>query len=432
MGFLDRLRPAACAPAAPGSAGAVAGSALAPGGLWLHDSTGLGWGGSLLASSTPGPLEARWDGDRWTTTWKGRTLPDAPYAALERLCAEHAGPLVGALTFELACWEAGLPFAEPAAGALGMAWVPVEDALALEGGAAHALAWGAPPAPASSPEFRARPGAAPPALELRPAWDAARHRVEVEAIRRRIRDGDFYVANLCLPFRGRLQGDFAPLALAALDRSRPPFGAVLDLGDRTLLCLSMERALSLEAGRLRSEPIKGTCPRTGDSAADAEAAERLRANPKERAEHTMIVDLARNDLGQVARTGSVVVAAAMQVRPFGAVQHLVSAVEADLAPGAGLADILRAALPGGSVTGAPKHAVCGHLAAVEAGPRGFYCGALGWIGAGGTAFDLAMPIRTAELRGDALTYWAGGGITRLSDPDAEWAEVLLKARAILG
>ncbi|MFN8009987.1 MAG: chorismate-binding protein [Holophagaceae bacterium] len=430
MGFLDRLRPAARAPAAPGLAEARPPSS--PGGLWLHDGMGIGWGGSLLAAATSAPLEARWDGRGWVTTWKGRTLPGSPYTALERLSAERAGPLLGALSFELACWEAGLPHAEPAPGELGMAWFPVDAALALEAGAAQALAWGAAPHPAPSPGLPVRPGDAPPALDLRPAWDAARHRAEVEAIQRRIRDGGFYVANLCLPFRGRLPGGFASLALAALARSRPPFGAVLDLGDRTLLCLGMERALSLDAGRLRSEPIKGTCPCTGDPAADAEAAARLRASPKERAEHTMIVDLARNDLGRVARTGSVTVATSMQVRRYGAVQHLVSAVEADLAPDAGLADILRAALPGGSVTGAPKHAVCGHLAAVEAGPRGFYCGALGWIGAGGTAFDLAMPIRTAELRGDALTYWAGGGITRLSDPTEEWAEVLLKARALTG
>jgi anthranilate/para-aminobenzoate synthase component I len=252
----------------------------------------------------------------------------------------------------------------------------------------------------------------------------------VEAIRSGIKDGAFYVANLCVPFDATLAGDALTLALAALRRNRPPFGAWLDFGELRLLSLSMERVLCREGGLLRSEPIKGTVPRTGEPQADAEAARRLLADPKERAEHTMILDLVRNDLGRVARVGSVRVAEALEVRPFGTVQHLVSAVEAEAAPEAGLAAVLRAVLPGGSVTGAPKHAVCGHLARAEDDPRGFYCGALGWIAPGAATFDLAMPIRTAQLRGAALEYWTGGGITRLSDPAAEWAELWLKAKAL--
>jgi anthranilate/para-aminobenzoate synthase component I len=313
-----------------------------------------------------------------------------------------------------------------------MSWSAAPCLLAVQGQDAEIWSWEAPDA---GGDWAARLGAAcalgPGRLEpLAPRWDESRHRREVEAIQARIHDGAFYVANLCVPFDARLQGDPATFALAAFRRARPPFGALLDLGGLTLLSLSMERCLSLQAGRLRSEPIKGTVPRTGEGEADAAAARRLQADPKEIAEHTMILDLVRNDLGRVARTGTVAVEERMAVRPFGSVQHLVSVVEADVAPGFGLADLLRAALPGGSVTGAPKHAACGHLARTEAAPRGFYCGALGWIGPGGTAFDLAMPIRTAELRGGALTYWAGGGITRLSDPAQEWQEVLLKARAL--
>jgi len=110
---------------------------------------------------------------------------------------------------------------------------------------------------------------------------------------------------------------------------------------------------------------------------------------------------------------------------------LVSTVAAEARPGLGLAELLRAVLPGGSVTGAPKLAVCGHLARTEAGPRGFYCGAVGWLAPGGD-LDLALPIRTAQIRGKRLTYWTGGGITRLSHPSREWAELHLKTRAILG
>jgi anthranilate/para-aminobenzoate synthase component I len=377
-------------------------------------------------------LESRWLEGAWRTTRDGEALGGTPFESLAAIAEGSRAPLLGALSFELACWEAGLPHSGPPQGALGMVWTEVREALSLDATGAEALGWDRSTverAPWVWPDDGLARGQAGP---LVPAWTSGRHRQEVEAIRHRILDGDFYVANLCVPFEARVEGDALAFALDALRRASPPFGAVLDLGDRVLLSLSMERLLSLEAGRLRCEPIKGTCPRTGDPALDAAAALRLGSDPKERAEHTMIVDLVRNDLGRVARTGSVEVTASMAVRPYGTVQHLVSAVEADLAPGAGLAGILRAVLPGGSVTGAPKHAVCRHLAVVEAGPRGFYCGALGWIGAGGRAFDLAMPIRTAELRAGILTYWAGGGITRLSDPEEEWAEVLLKARAITG
>jgi hypothetical protein len=433
MPLADRLRPSVrAAVGLPSAWPACAQDLLRSGAVWLHAGSAGGWDGDLLAPSNGPGLVSRWDGQTWRTTWDGQACEASPFDALAQVAAASRFPLAGALTYELACHEAGLPHQTPAPGTLGMAWRGLDPALVIDDGQAWSLSWGNPdpfpvlPAPGACALGRAR------VVDLAPAWDAGRHGAEVAGIRRRIHDGDFYVANLCLPFRGRVEGDPVTFGLAALRRARPPFGAWLDLGELLLLCLSMERLLSLEAGRLRCEPIKGTCPRTGEPSVDAAAAARLRASPKERAEHTMIVDLVRNDLGRVARPGSVAVTDPLSVRPYGTVQHLVSAVEADVAPGAGLADILRAALPGGSVTGAPKHAVCRHLAGVEAGPRGFYCGALGWIGAGGTAFDLAMPIRTAVLEGPSLTYWAGGGITRLSDPAEEWAEVLLKARALTG
>jgi anthranilate/para-aminobenzoate synthase component I len=252
----------------------------------------------------------------------------------------------------------------------------------------------------------------------------------VEVIRERILGGGFYVANLCIPFDGTHPGDQAELAFQAFARALPPFGALLDLGDLRLLSLSMERLLARRGRRIWSQPIKGSVPLTGDTDQDRRAAEALAADPKERAEHTMIVDLVRNDLGRVARSGSVCVSRPMAVEPYPTVQHLVSTVEAEARPGLGLADLLRAVLPGGSVTGAPKHAVCGHLARTEAAPRGFYCGALGWIAPNGD-LDLALPIRTAQIAGDKVTYWTGGGITRRSDPAREWAELLLKTRALV-
>jgi anthranilate/para-aminobenzoate synthase component I len=251
----------------------------------------------------------------------------------------------------------------------------------------------------------------------------------VERIRDCILEGGFYVANICVPFDCPFTGDPVDLALRAFGAARPPFGALLDLGDLHLLSLSMERLLSRRGDRLWSQPIKGSAPLTSDPDLDRRAAEALAADPKERAEHTMILDLVRNDLGRVARTGTVAVSRPMAVEPYPTVLHLVSTVEAQARPGLGLAELLRAVLPGGSVTGAPKHAVCAHLADAEAAPRGFYCGALGWITPHGD-LELTLPIRTAQIQGGHLTYWTGGGITRRSDPAREWAELFLKTRAI--
>lgn len=418
----------------PGPWPACAGNLLRMGAPCLLD----GASSEGLLGLPGGPtLVSRWSGEAWITQLEGRPLPGGPWEALEGLLPQHPHPWVGAVTFELACDEAGLPRRELPPGTLGQHWQGLRQALHVRGGRAELWSWEAgPPDPATWEDLTTHPGvpAPPPALPpltLQPRWDEATHRRAVEEIRERILAGGFYVANLCMPFQGPLPGDPSALALEALTRARPPFGARLDLGDIQLLCLSMERLLSRRGARIWSQPIKGSAPLTGDPDSDRRAAEALAADPKERAEHTMIVDLVRNDLGRVARAGSVQVSRPMAVEPFPTVQHLVSLVEARARPGLGLAELLRSVLPGGSVTGAPKHAVCGHLAQAEAGPRGFYCGALGWIGPTGD-LDLALPIRTAQLDGEALTYWTGGGITRRSDPAREWAELHLKTRALLG
>ena len=307
----------------------------------------------------------------------------------------------------------------------------------MQGDEAELWSWGPTPPDPATWAARLAPACAPAGalgraqVDLSPAWAELEHRAAVTAIQNCILDGAFYVANLCVPFEGHLEGDPVSLALSAFHRARPPFGALLNLGGLHLLCLSMERLLARRGERLWSQPIKGSVPLSGDPERDLAAAEALAADPKERAEHTMILDLVRNDLGRVSKTGSVRVVRPMAVEPFPTVQHLVSTVEALARPGLGLAELLRAVLPGGSVTGAPKHAVCSHLAQAEAGPRGYYCGAVGWISPNGD-LDLALPIRTAQIQGKHLTYWAGGGITRRSDPAREWAELHLKTRAMTG
>ncbi len=402
---------------------------LRSGATWLHTGP-IGEG--LLA--LPGPvLTSRWDGEAWITDLDGLPRCSSPWEALAAALTEGPCPWIGAATFELACDEAGLPRHPLARGQLGQHWTAVQEALHWQGNQAELWSWGSVPPDPEAWKARLAPVSDPggASLGLVPAWSEADHRAAVADLQERILEGGFYVANLCVPFKGRLEGDPASLALSAFQRAQPPFGALLDLGGPWLLCLSMERLLARRGDRLWSEPIKGSAPLNGQPEDDRLAAEALATDPKERAEHTMILDLVRNDLGRVARSGSVRVVNPMMVLPFPTVQHLVSTVEATARPGLGLAELLRAVLPGGSVTGAPKHAVCGHLAQVEAGPRGFYCGAVGWISPTGD-LDLALPIRTAQIQGDQVIYWTGGGITRRSDPTREWAELHLKTRAMTG
>ena len=413
----------------PGPWPACAQELLRQGADWLH--TGqirLGdEGGDLLALPGGPVLESRWDGSAWRTTLGGEDLPGSPWEALEQVLPQ--GPWIGAAAYELTCSEAGLPHKAVETGFLGMRWRAVRSAIHVKD--RQAELWGFGEAPPAVPDLPASCALGRARAELAPRWDEATHRAAVERIRDLIRDGAFYVANLCAPFEGAFEGDPVTFALSAFRRARPPYGAFLDLGDRRLLSLTMERLLSRRGARLRGEPIKGTVPLSGDGAADAEAARAMQADPKERAEHAMIVDLVRNDLGRVSVAGSVRVPRFQEVERFPTVQHLVSRVESDAKPGLGLAELLRAAVPGGSVTGAPKRAVCAHLAEAEAGPRGFYCGAVGWIGRNGD-LDLALPIRTAELSRQRIRYWAGGGITLRSEAAKEWRELEVKTRAILG
>lgn len=406
---------------------------LGKGAPWLQDGeTGEG----LLGLPGQPALKSHWSGGAWVSTWAGLQLPGSPWEALAQAKDRHPGPWVGAASFELACDEAGLPRQPLAPGTLGQHWSPLLQALHVADGQAELWSWGpAPPDPGLWAAALADPQALNPdpipSPTLVPSWQEGQHRAAVLRIRERILDGGFYVANLCVPFQGPCPQAPSNLALAAFQRAAPPFGALLDLGDRHLVCLSMERLLARRGDHLWSEPIKGSAPCTGHRETDQQAGAELAADPKERAEHTMILDLVRNDLGRVAVAGSVGVRRTMAVRAFPTVLHLVSTVEATARPGLGLAALLRSILPGGSVTGAPKHAVCAHLAQAEAAPRGFYCGALGWIGPQGN-LDLALPIRTAQVARGTLTYWAGGGITRRSDPAREWAELQLKTRALTG
>ena len=217
-----------------------------------------------------------------------------------------------------------------------------------------------------------------------------------------------------------------PQALyAGLIAQRPgALGGYLDCGTFQVLSASPERFLRFDPAtrRVQTSPIKGTAP--------AGELPRLLASAKDRAEHVMIVDLERNDLGRVCEPGSVRVDRMLEPMDLPTVHHLVSTVQGTVRPHVGVAAMLRATFPGGSITGAPKVAAMAAIEELEPVRRGVYCGALGWFQPGG-AFDLNVAIRTAVVQGDALHVHAGGGIVYDSTPEGEHEECLLKARAFL-
>lgn len=259
--------------------------------------------------------------------------------------------------------------------------------------------------------------------------DAAEHRDTIGKALEYIGMGEVYEVNVARRWQAPFEGDALRLWQAMRTASRVPLGMFLDGGDHAVLACTMERFIHWDAWSrtLVTRPIKGTIRR---EATEDGSSERLLADPKERAEHSMIVDLMRNDLGRVAEVGTVNVDAPLIVEPFTGLYHLVSTVSCVTRPDVALADVLVATFPPGSVTGAPKIRALEIIEELEKHPRGIYCGALGFIDRDG-GLSLAVAIRTATVRDGLVSYWAGGGIVEASDPDREVAETELKARVFL-
>jgi len=277
------------------------------------------------------------------------------------------------------------------------------------------------------------------ALVFRSGLDRAAFVDGVEAIRDAIAAGELYQANLARRLETPFEGSPWPLYRRLRTGDPALFSAYLDLGaapgggggPRAILSASPEPFLTASAdGRVATNPIKGTRPRGRTRDADRALARELLASAKDRAENVMIVDVLRNDLGRVARPGSVRVPRLCRLERTAAVQHLVSTVTARLAPGRDPFDLLRAAFPGGSVTGAPKIRAMELIEGLEPVRRGPYTGAIGWIGPDG-AMSMSIAIRTLVADGRRLTLHVGGGITWRSDPAEEWDETVAKARGPL-
>jgi anthranilate synthase component 1 len=263
--------------------------------------------------------------------------------------------------------------------------------------------------------------------------DPAAFLAGVARIQDYIRAGDVFQVNLS---RGWQAGFAAPLVPAALfarlmQRNPAPFSALLQTDDWAIVSSSPERLVRLgRDGWLETRPIAGTHPRSEDAAEDAALRARLQAHPKERAEHVMLVDLERNDLGRVCEPGSVNVAPLMDITSYRHVHHIESTVRGKLRAGMRVFDILRAVFPGGTITGCPKVRTMQIIHELEQTPRRSYTGSVGYINRDGS-FDFNILIRSFLLRGRELSFRAGAGIVADSVAPRELDETRAKARGLL-
>lgn len=245
-----------------------------------------------------------------------------------------------------------------------------------------------------------------------------------------IAHGDIYQANIAQSFQARWQGSAGNLYRLLRELNPGPFMGVLQAPGFSIVSSSPERLIEGKGDHLEMRPIAGTRPRATDKTQDLQLRNELETNPKERAEHLMLVDLARNDLGRVCRYGTVEVERFAEVEAYSRVQHLVSTVRGSRMGTSSLLDILRSVFPGGTITGCPKIRCMEIIQELEGRPRGFYTGSMGYLGPG-PCFDLNILIRSFTLSSDGrLEFHAGAGIVADSDPHQEYLETLYKVEAL--
>ena len=254
------------------------------------------------------------------------------------------------------------------------------------------------------------------------------HLEKIKSAQQDIYEGAYYEINISHPVECTFSGSGFGLYKAMKQTGPVPFGGYLSFNGIEMCCASPERFLARDGVRVWSQPIKGTALRENGPQADINI-QKLKNSEKERAENLMIVDLVRNDLSRVAVKNTVKVSSLFEVQSFETVHQLVSTVECEVEGAQDSIELIKACFPMGSMTGAPKIAAMKAIEAYENYKRGIYSGAMGYLKPNGD-FDLNVVIRTAIIEQNKLVYPVGGAITSDSDPDEEWEETLIKARAL--
>lgn len=252
----------------------------------------------------------------------------------------------------------------------------------------------------------------------------------IDKVKKFIVDGDIFQANLSRGWALDCDALAADIYTMLAENNPAPFAALATIGDATVISSSPERLVESRDQRAITRPIAGTHPRAPVPADDDVLATRLLAHPKERAEHIMLIDLERNDLGRICKPGSVKVDDLMTVESYAWVHHIVSGVSGDLRDNATPVEVIKAVFPGGTITGCPKVRCMEIIHQLEPEARGAYTGSLGYLNHDGS-MDLNILIRTLVKQGDTLRFRAGGGIVAESDPARELDETRAKARGLL-
>jgi anthranilate synthase component 1 len=254
----------------------------------------------------------------------------------------------------------------------------------------------------------------------------------VTAVKRYILEGDVFQVNLARQWRARVehQGSAADVYARLRESNPAPFSGVADFGRHQIISSSPERLARVRGGVIETRPIAGTHPRASLPEEDELLRRQLIASPKERAEHIMLVDLERNDLGRVCEPGSVEVSELMTVCSYAHVHHIESGVRGRLRENTPPSEVMRALFPGGTITGCPKVRTMQIISELEPSPRYAYTGSMGYLNLDGS-MDLNILIRSFMLEGNELTFKAGAGIVADSDPLRELAETRVKAKGLL-
>lgn len=265
-------------------------------------------------------------------------------------------------------------------------------------------------------------------------WEEAPERYlnAVRAALEHIAAGDIYQANLSREWRGMLAAGIAPHDVyRRLRRANPaPFAALAVLDDFAIVSSSPERLIGVRDGIVSTRPIAGTRPRRTDHSDDVEKLRELHSHPKERAEHVMLIDLERNDLGRICQAGTVTVDEFMTLESYAHVHHIVSNVRGKLRAGVTPGQAIAAVFPGGTITGCPKVRCMQIIADLERAPRGAYTGSMGYLNRDGS-MDINILIRTLQLRGGEVSFRAGAGIVADSIPERELEETRAKALGLI-